>query len=701
MRFKKGQLTTSQFTVIAIAMALPFIANAEPQLKRTPYGLETIIVTATRGKQQTMDVPASIGVKTSDQISLDLPAYQKDLLNSISGVRITQTGSTLGHMTAIRLPVNTGPYYLFLQDGIPVQSSGFFNHNGLAYTNFSAAGSVEVLKGAGTALYGSDSVAATINVISRDPSLRQGHTVIANTGSDGFYKLGLSSGFNTSSNSGTHSNLGFEVSHTKSDGWRDHTATKRSELNVTHFYNIDANNSFKTIFSANTSEAEISGSIVGLAALHADPASVGDIQSALDSGLEIQRNFDFARLSTDWSHALNNQTQLSTIVYLRSNRNRYTATWEKNLPHNDSQQQTVGVLFKVNIDKGDTRWIAGTDIEVTKSNLKYTQLFNFVPSGFGSPVPTGSIYDYDVGYLAVAPYIRAEHDISHNLQVTAGLRYDNNAYDYTNNLADGQHAASTYSRPSSDNDPTYNHLSPKLSLAYRIDKHQNAYIRYANGFRIPQASRLYSLRTNNISFTLEPEVTDTIEFGYKRATTAFEFDAALYHMLIDDSIVRRENSGGDRFYVNGGKTIHQGLELSLLSIISKQFSGRIAASYSQHQYVNDAVFGNNEQAAAPNTTANLRLIYKPKPLTGLVAMLEGEYVSKYWLDDANTKTYEGYTIYHLKTSYKASKRLNFTAKIVNLMDEIYAENASFSYGNEKYTPGAPRQFFAGMQYSFD
>jgi hypothetical protein len=29
----------------------------------------------------------------------------------------------------------TSPYYLMLQDGIPVQSSGFFNHNGLAYTN--------------------------------------------------------------------------------------------------------------------------------------------------------------------------------------------------------------------------------------------------------------------------------------------------------------------------------------------------------------------------------------------------------------------------------------------------------------------------------------------------------------------------------------------------------------------------------------
>jgi outer membrane receptor protein involved in Fe transport len=240
-----------------------------------------------------------------------------------------------------------------------------------------------------------------------------------------------------------------------------------------------------------------------------------------------------------------------------------------------------------------------------------------------------------------------------------------------------------------------------MSLSYRIDREQNTYIRYANGFRIPQATRLYSLRTNNIGFTLDPEVSETFELGYKRATQSAQFEAALYHMNIDDSIVSRENSVGDRYYVNGGETTHQGLELSLLNIITSQFSSRIAYSYSTHEYQNDDVYGNNEQAAAPNNIANLRLIYKPAFIAGLATMFEAEYVDEYWLDDNNTRTYEGYTVYHLKMNYRASKRLNISAKIVNLADEIYAENASFSYGNEKYTPGSPRQFFAGLEYSFD
>ncbi|MDF1644271.1 MAG: TonB-dependent receptor [Pseudomonadales bacterium] len=689
MQFRHWKLVN-----IGIVLAFPAMAQDGAE---EPYQLNTVTVTATRDEQQTLDLPASVGSKGADEIALDSPAYQKDLFNSISGVRVTQTGSTLGHMTSIRMPLNSGPYYLFLQDGIPVQSSGFFNHNGLAYTNFSSAGSTEVLKGAGTALYGSDSVAATINVISADPSLNKGHRVEADIGNDQFYKLGLSGGYSSS----PQSSYGFEISTTDAEGWRDHTAAQRSELNVTHFYTADSSNTFKTVLSVNTSEAEMSGSIIGLAALENDPTSVGDIQAALDSGLDIMRNFDFARVSTDWTHELNATTQLSTIVYLRSNRNRYTATWEGNLPHNDSKQQTVGMLFKANIDQEDTRWIVGTDIEITRSNLTYTQLFDYVPTGFGSPVSAGNVYDYDVDYLALAPYVRAEHDISEKLSFSAGLRYDSNAYDYTNNLADGQYAGSTYSRPGSDNDPTFDHLSPKMSLSYRIDREQNTYIRYANGFRIPQATRLYSLRTNNIGFTLDPEVSDTFELGYKRATQSAQFEAALYHMNIDDSIVRRENSVGDRYYVNGGETTHQGLELSLLNIITSQFSSRIAYSYSKHEYQNDDVYGDNEQASAPNNIANLRLIYKPASIAGLATMFEAEYVDEYWLDDNNTRTYEGYTVYHLKMNYKASKRLNISAKIVNLADEVYAENASFSYGKEKYTPGSPRQFFAGLEYSFD
>ncbi len=653
----------------------------------------TISVTATRAQQENTEVPASINTKNNEEIRLDAPTQQRELFNSIAGVRVTQTGSTIGHMTAIRMPTNTGPYYLFLQDGIPVQSSGFFNHNGLAYTNFSTADSTEVLKGAGTALYGSDSVAATINVLSIDAGNVQGVNIKPEAGSDGYRRFSINGGKTL----GDTADFSAGFSHSAGDGWRDHTAFQRDELSLKHVVDLNDYNSLKTLFSFNKTEAEMAGNLIGLEEFKNNPTSVGNIEDTLNQGLEITRKFDFMRLSTEWINETHKGIEFSSIAYLRSNRNRYTATWEPSLPQNDSKTKTLGAMLKADINRDKLHYITGIDIEYTKATREYSQAFDFVPSGFGSAVAAGKIYDYEVDYYAIAPYLRTEYRPIAALKIAGGLRYDTNSYDYTNNTSDGQYADSSFARPGDDLDPTFNHLSPKLDISIVPSERQLIYARYANGFRIPQASTLYSLRTNNIAFDIDPEISDTFETGYKLATQRHELDMSIYYMIIDDTIVRRENDAQERFYLNGDKTIHQGIELSLSSTLTSEISSKVAFSYAEHKYDDDAEFGNNEQEQAPNDTANVRLIYKPKMLRGLTTMLEWEHVGSWWLDNNNTKKYNGYDIGNIKLSYRRNKNLMFFAKVNNISDVIYAESANISFGRERYTPAAPRQFFAGVE----
>ena len=656
--------------------------------------LEGMTVTGERGQQSIVEQPVSIGYKKKAEVELDGVANQKELLNSISGVRITQTGSSIGHMASIRLPTNTGPYYLYLQDSIPVQSSGFFNHNGLAYTNFSSAGSVEVLKGAGTALYGSDAVAATINVISAPERDQIGLKMAAETGSDGFRRVQAAGGVDIDESS----TITAQASHAQADGWRDHTEYDRQEVAVKYINDLNDSNTIKIGFSANKTVAEMAGDLVGYDAFKNQTTSVGNIQTALDSGIDIVRKFDFARANVEWNHAVSDTTTINSIAYVRSNRNRYVATWENNLPQNDSQENSVGLLLKADMDFGALRNITGLDIEYTQASKEYTQLFDYVPSGFGSAVAAGKIYDYDVNYLAIAPYTRFEYLFTEKLKVGAGVRFDTNSYDYTNNVADGQYAASSYLRANSDNDPNYSHISPKLDLTYQLNNSQMIYARYANGFRIPQASTLYSLKTNNISFSVDEEVTDTYEVGYKFVTERYEFASALYLLTIDDSIVQRQNSGGDRYYENGGKTTHKGIELSLTSKLTDELTSKVAYSYSKHEFDNDTVYGDNEQAQAPNNVANVRLIYSPKSLLGLTAMLEWEHVGSSWLDDDNTGRYAGHDLANIKLRYELNDQVNVFARLINITDRTYAESASINYGSERYTPGAPRQAFVGFEY---
>ena len=661
--------------------------------------LETVTVTATRSQQKQTKTPASVGTKTAKETQLDAPILQKDLFNSIAGVRITQTGSILGHMTSIRMPTNTAPYYLILQDGIPVQSSGFFNHNALAYTNYETANKAEVLKGAGTALYGSDAVAATINVISKEPSPNKTASVKTEVGSDGFYRMGVKG----NNKVGKQAVASLDYSHAESDGWRENTQFKRDEVTLKHLAELTNGDTLKTTVAANQSQSGMAGYIIGKEALAADPSSVGDIAAAVNTGLPIERKFDFSRISSEWDHQVNEKVAVNSIAYVRNNRNRYATTWESTLPLVDNKTDTLGVMAKATVEQGNTQWIAGLDAEKTKSNNKAVQDVRTATA----KVPAGTIYDYAVDYTAVAPYVQAKHSFNEQWTVGAGVRHDVNHFDYTNKTADGIYGSSTYYRVTDNNDPTYHHTSPKVDLSYKPTENQLVYARYANGFRIPQASQLYSHKTNNINTTtnavtpLDPETTNTVELGYKVGNKKHQVETAIYNMDIDDTIVSRKNSDGISYATNTGKTKHRGIEVSLTSKLTDQVSTKLAYSYSKHHYQNDATYGDNEQAAAPRHVANARLNYTSKALPKLTTQLEVERVSSYWMDDANTKKYEGFTVGNVKASYQANKHLDLFAKVNNVTNKTYAETADYSYGTEKYTPAAPRQVFVGMEYNWE
>ena len=215
--------------------------------------LSPISVTATGVEESVLEQPLSTSTKGEEEVKLDQVIFQKDLLNSLAGVRIEQTGSVIGHTTAIRMPRTTSSYYLFMQDGIPVQSSGFFNHNGLSYTTFQTASSVEVLKGAGTALYGSDAVAATVNVKSlTKPSKEQEIIIKGMGGSDGYGSGSVEMSDTIDEDNAYRAN----ASYMHSSGWRDHTQTNRFEANIRYDHIINDENDLKIVFNTSVTDAQ-------------------------------------------------------------------------------------------------------------------------------------------------------------------------------------------------------------------------------------------------------------------------------------------------------------------------------------------------------------------------------------------------------------------------------------------------------------
>jgi len=658
--------------------------------------LNQISVTQTKHEEQNLNIASAISKKDKNEIDLDQASTQKELLNSLSGVRIEQTSSGIGHTTSIRMPNGTSGYYLFMQDGIAVQSSGFFNHNGLAYTSFENADDVEVLKGAGSALYGSDAVAATINVNSLEkPSVSLENNIKTSVGSNGFYSLKGETSNTIDENSSYRAN----ASYSSEDGYREHTSYDRIEANLRYDYKYNDENVLKTIFNFTKTDAQQADSFSDYSYITDGSKAASDKASYFTAlnNTDIVRKFDFGRLSLDWSNYSNENLEIVVTPYLRYNRNRYVATWEKNLPSNDTKINTIGLLQRNTLETSYGEVIFGFDTEYTKSSLKYNQ--DFSTTVYGVTYPEGSIYDYDVTYTAIAPYINNKWEINENLDLVLGARYDYNKFDYTNNTSSGVDASGVYYRPNDKTD-SFSHFSPKASLTYKYDSITTLYVRYANSFVIPSSSRLYSMKSGYTQSDLDPELSNTYEIGFKKI---FEdkgyFETNIYYMDIKDTIARKTNTNGDYYYENSGKSEHKGIELTLFTNLTSDLSSKIAYSYSKHNFIKDVTYGNNEMSQAPNHTANFRLIYNPNYLKKLTLMGEIQYVGDYYMDNENTKKYAGYEIGNIKANYNFSKNLSLFGKISNVTNKKYATSASAGW-SDSYTPGAPRSYYTGINYKF-
>lgn len=666
--------------------------------------LEAVSVTGTKSEEKVIDQPLSISTKEEKEVKIDQVVFQKDLLNSMAGVRIEQTTSVIGHKTSIRMPSTTGPYYLFMQDNIPVQSSGFFNHNGLAYTTFESAASVEVLKGAGTALYGSDAVAAVINVQSaKAPSNERESSVRLKGGSHGYISGNVESSDTLDEKNAYRASVGYS----KSSGWRQETEYDRFEGNLRYDYQLDDENTFKFIFTGSKTDSEQADSFSdyenienGNTAATDDAANKG--YNIATANTDVRRQFDYARLSAEWSNYSFNDLEITATPYIRYNRNRYVATWEGNLPSSDSAQKSFGLLQKNTLEKPWGRLVFGFDTEYTQSGLEYDQDFDIAVTSYNPFKITNyfkePLYDYDVDYLSIAPYLHTDIKLGEKVVLSAGLRYDYNHYDYDNNLADDStDTTGVYFRPADTTD-SFDHLSPKLALSYKPQEDLNLYARYANGFRVPQATTLYSRKGAASTANIDSETSNTYEIGVKKEFDKSYVEVAGYFMTIDDTITRYDNGSGSYYYENGDSSTHRGVELTGFVQMTEELGAKAAYSYSKHSFDNDATYGSNEMAEAPNTTINGRLIYTPSYIPGLTVMGEWQYVGSYWMNNENTEKYNGYSLGHVKADYRYSDNLSVFGKISNITDKRYATSATSASWGKSYTPGDPRQFFAGLEY---
>jgi outer membrane receptor protein involved in Fe transport len=697
-------LITSQYCLSLGAEAFPIKVELTPDSVIESKNLERITITANRKESLDTDLAMSVHSVGKEELGLDNGQHVAESLNSLSGVLIDQLSSGQGHKASIRMPMNTSGYYLYLQDNIPLQSPAFFNHNALWWSSFNSNVSrMEVLKGAGTALYGSGAVAATINILSADVSEQAETSIDLMLGEDQYSKLQLSHSNNISDNQGFR----ITASYLDNKGWREHTGSKRAEVTFLHEFEISDNERLVTSFIISDLEQEMAASLSeGLYKNDKTNSGLSDEVLASDP----LRKTEYMRLSTQWDK-IDGNSFYSVIPYYRLRTNDYTATWNQNMPKVKSEVQTFGLLALASFEHSDSgETIIGADVEFTEGEQLSYQPLDFTTSGWGADtfVKGEKFYDDTTKYRGLSPYIQHQRTLSDNIDLIIGARYDYAKYEFDNHLE--MYGDIGHGKLSVENrDDDFNHLSPKASLNYHLGDDSSVYLRYANSFRLPTAGSLYHLTTKDDgnAKAIDPEVSDTYEIGYKVNLETVNFDFAIYYMDVDDGIVHAYNDDGQRYLTNASRVIHQGFEAAMQWEINRQFNLSTAYTQAKHEFDQHKEYSGNEMTMAPEYIANIRLRYQPSFLSGFTSMLEVQSIGEYWLDDANSlddegndRIYDGYTIVNLKARYQISKKFALHTRVLNLSDKEYAQEASYRYGKTTYSPGAPRTVYIGLHYQW-
>jgi vitamin B12 transporter len=126
------------------------------------------VVTATRMEQPLDTVGTTVSVVGSHQIQEQQIHASGDVLRQVPGVEVNQSGSA-GTQTDVSIRGSTAAQTLILMDGVDVNSgsTGGFDMADVTSDNLDR---IEVVRGAGGALYGSSAIGGVVNLITREGS---------------------------------------------------------------------------------------------------------------------------------------------------------------------------------------------------------------------------------------------------------------------------------------------------------------------------------------------------------------------------------------------------------------------------------------------------------------------------------------------------------------------------------------------------
>ena len=680
------------FRKFIIGISILWSANALAQ--DTSYNnLTTIIVSANKLREKRTASPVAISVLSAKIID-EAKAQRIDyLLNKVSGVYMPTIGNEQ-HMMAIRQPISLKGLYLFLEDGMPIRTSGLYSSNALIEINTGNIESIEIITGPASALYGAEAIGGVVNFLSTPVPAKTLLNFSSQINNGGFKKAELQYGVPTSTG-------GWMVNSSYTDqknGPVDYSDYNKKAISIRRDFKIKTKWTGYQTLNYIDYYTQMIGSVDSIHFVQKNLSSQQSFTFRKIDALRFRQNLAYQwneKNSTTINLMYRNNTMDQNPTYsIASTSNPTKYKGQVNSNHFDAY--VVDLQHQWNLNKLNSKLIVGGYLDITKQNLiaHYIDIFKDTAIGkytkYSYPAVDSLVTSYTTQINNKAMYLNFITTISNSLHWNMALRYDDFDYLFANKLKSGT--------PSSNNH--FSNWAPKIGFTYNHNQ-WGGYMNYSEGFVPPQITEIYN--TVRVPYLL-PQLFTNVEIGawYQLPNLYAEF--SVYQLNGNNEIISVRQPDGVNLNQNSGSTKHIGIEYQLKYKINKQLEWHWNATNAKHNYIHTQIKGvvvdGNQMTAAPQFFSNMALYWKPS--SKIHASLEWQHQAAYYMDETNATKYPGFTIINVRAGYNFKKSEGWIG-ILNAGNSYYSTMATKNFsvsGNSSYSYyiGDPRSITLGWKW---
>ncbi len=614
------------------------------ELKESAIEMGGIVVTGTRTPRYIKDTPVRTEVITSRRLKERGVLNLYEALEGMPGIRVEQQCSYC-NFSVIRMQGLESGHCQILIDGQPTYS-GLASVYGAHQVPAGNIDRIEIVKGAGSALYGSSAISGIINIVTKKPRAEPSINVSTSFGTANTNEYTLSA-------SRRYGNMDMMINAQKNtgagideddDGFTDRVKTDNLNIGARiNAYNVLGDD--QLTFSGHTLNELRQGGEIGDAD-STDDWLPGAWDNPFSAGTEFIKTVRYeAGVGYKKKFHYGNETNL-TLNYCTHNRNAtndgflgdfmathgdlippvnemapyfadenlYVVDWNYSHPIGSTHRLLGGVQYSYNILDESGRYVIVDEDD---------------PDYGGTYTSESEKYAHDVG-----AYLQDEISIiSGVLELVLGGRYDihrsKDDFGGSGKVAPEERITLEYEEKA---------ISPRIALMYKVVPEFTLRSSAGTGFRVPYgfSEDLHlcsgSPRVNKPA-GLKPEKSVSFNFGADYSAEKFTINANLFRTNLQDKIgfVDASESSAKLGYTyewaNIDNAYTQGVELGSRVLLASDFALDLTLAYTDAQYENKRDDWIDNPTHGNKYAANSKYISRVPVITGDVGL---GYTSDSW-----------------------------------------------------------------------